>query len=308
MESQPIRSMNKSKNIRAAVIQAGSILMDKKASLEKALQLIANAAKVKPGLIVFPEAFLSGYPRGLGFGAVVGSRDEAGRALFARYHSSAVEIPGKETDALAKAAKEAGAHLVMGVVECDKKYMSGTLYCTILYFSPDGSILGKHRKLKPTAAERIIWGEGKKMPPVFDTKIGKLGGLVCWENYMPMARMALYQQGVELYTAPTADNRESWQATIRHIACEGRCFVLSCNQYITKDLYPKELRDLPELQNAPEPFCPGGSAIVDPMGNYLADPLWGKEGILTAELEMEMLVKGRFDFDVVGHYAYSSSR
>ncbi|MFQ5628990.1 MAG: carbon-nitrogen hydrolase family protein, partial [bacterium] len=176
-------------------------------------------------------------------------------------------------------------------------------YCTNLYFGPDGVILGKHRKLKPTAAERVIWGEGQLPPPVFETDIGKLGGLVCWENMMPLARAALYEQGVEIYVAPTADNRETWQATIRHIACEGRCFVLACNQFLTKEMYPQELQSLPEMQNAPEPFCPGGSAIVDPMGNYLAGPLFGEEGILIAELDLDLLVKSRFDFDVAGHYA-----
>jgi len=191
----------------------------------------------------------------------------------------------------------------MGMVERDADFDKGTLYCTILYFGPDGAILGKHRKLKPTAAERMIWGEGHSPPQVLQTKIGKIGGLICWENMMPLARMALYEQGVEIYLAPTADNRESWQATIRHIALEGRCFVLACNQLMLKQMYPKDLQLLPELRNAPEPFCPGGSAIVDPMGNYLSGPLFGKEGMLIAELDLELLVKCRFDFDVAGHYA-----
>lgn len=289
--------------IRVAVIQAGSVFMDQQATLEKAERLIRNAAKKKAQLIVFPEAFLSGYPRGLGFGTVVGSRLEAGRELFARYHASAIEIPSVTIDRLTKAARNASVYLVIGVVERDAEFNKGTLYCTILYFSPDGSILGKHRKLKPTAAERGIWGEGHLAPSVFKTDIGRLGGLICWENMMPLARTALYEQGVEIYVAPTADNRESWQSTIRHIACEGRCYVLACNQYMTIEMYPQDLQLLPELKNAPKPFCPGGSTIIDPMGNYLAGPLYGREGILFAELDSEMLVKSRFDFDVVGHYA-----
>ena len=178
------------------------------------------------------------------------------------------------------------------------------LHCTVLYFGPDGRLLGKHRKLKPTAAERLIWGEGDGSTlTVLDTELGRIGGLICWENYMPLARTALYAKGVALYLAPTADSRETWQATLRHIACEGRCFVLGCNQYVTKAMYPVDLPCIEELAGQPEVMCRGGSAIVSPLGELLAGPLYDREGILTADLDLAEVARAKFDFDVVGHYA-----
>jgi len=289
-------------NIKTAVVQAGSIFMDRQRSLEKAAHFIAEAGAEKAQLIVLPEAFLPGYPRGLAFGTAVGERSEAGRALFRAYYENAIEIPGPETDALCKQAKEVAAHITIGVVERERE-RQGTLYCTLLFIGSDGTLLGKHRKIKPTAAERYIWGEGDGASlRVYDSDIGRLGGLICWENKMPLARMALYRQGVELYVAPTADNRETWQATIRHIADEGRCFVFASNQFITKADYPPELQQLPELEAAAEPFCRGGSAIIDPFGRYLAGPLLDEEGILYADCDLGQIAGARFDFDVVGHY------
>jgi nitrilase len=178
------------------------------------------------------------------------------------------------------------------------------LYCTLLYFGPDGQIIGKHRKLKPTASERLIWGEGDGSTlTAIDTPLGKIGGLICWENYMPLARMSMYGKGVEIYLAPTADQRDTWQATMRHIANEGRCFVLGCNQYVTKDMYPADLQDHPELKEMPEVMCRGGSVIVSPLGNVIAGPLFGEEGILYADLDMGEITRSKVDFDVVGHYA-----
>ncbi len=175
---------------------------------------------------------------------------------------------------------------------------------TLLYFGPDGRLLGKHRKLKPTAAERFIWGEGDGSTlTVLDTELGKIGGLICWENYMPLARMAMYGKGVEIYLAPTADARDVWQATLRHIALEGRCFVLGCNQFVTKSMYPSDLEAIEDLENQPEVLCRGGSAIVSPLGQYLAGPLFDQEGILLADLDLAEVARGKFDFDVVGHYA-----
>lgn len=289
--------------VRVAVIQAAAVFMDRSGCLDKALKLIDAAAKAGAQLLLFPEAFIPGYPRGLNFGAAIGNRSEQGRELFARYHASAIEIPDETTEALAKAVRDTGVILAIGIVERDRQHPRGTLYCTLLFISEDGKILGKHRKLKPTASERIIWGEGYEMPQVYETSAGKIGGLICWENYMPEARMSLYRQGLELYLAPTADSRESWQATMRHIACEGRCFVLACNQYTTRGMYPEEIQKLPELQSAPEPFCRGGSAILDPFGNYLAGPLYDEEGILYADLDFEEVVKARYDLDIAGHYS-----
>lgn len=290
--------------IRAAVVQAAPVLLNREVTVEKACQLIEEAAERGARLIVFPEAFIPAYPWGVRFGTVVGSRSPVGRRAWARYWANAVEVPSAATEALGQAVRRAGVYVVMGVIERDSTYSRGTLYCTLLYFAPDGRLLTKHRKLKPTGAERVIWGEGDgSTMEVVETEIGRLGGLICWENYMPLARMAMYTQGVEFYAAPTADSRDSWQATIRHIACEGRCFVLSCCQYVTKDMYPEDFEVLEELVDAPEVLSRGGSAIVGPLGEYLAGPLFGEEGILVADLNQRSLAEGKFDFDVVGHYA-----
>jgi nitrilase len=287
-----------------AAVQASSVPFDREATVTKALALLQEAAAAGAKLILFPEAFISGYPSGLSFGTVVGKRSDLGRRLWGRYWESAVEVPSRATDKLAAAAREAGVYLAIGVIERDTQSSRGTLYCTLLTFGPDGRLLGKHRKLKPTAAERFIWGEGDGSTlPVFDTELGKIGGLICWENYMPLARMAMYGQGVEIYLAPTADSRDSWQATLRHIACEGRCYVIGCNQYFTKDTYPADFEGRQELVDQPEVLSRGGSAIISPLGEVLAGPLFGEEGIVTAELDLSEVARSKFDFDVVGHYA-----
>jgi len=290
--------------VRAAVVQAAPVLFDREASVQKACRLVAEAAAQDAQLILFPEAFIPAYPRGLGFGTVVGSRSEAGRRTWERYWANSVDVPGPATDALGMAAREAGAYLVIGVVERDTQFSRGTLYCTLLYFGPEGQLLGKHRKLKPTAAERLIWGEGDGSTlTVLDTELGRMGGLICWENYMPLARMAMYSKGVELYLAPTADARDSWQATLRHIACEGRCFVLGCNQFVTKAMVPADLEEVADSDDAPQVLCRGGSAIVSPYGEYVSGPLYDEEGMLVADLNLAEVAQGKFDLDVVGHYA-----
>jgi len=223
-----------------------------------------------------------------------------------------VNVPGPVTDTLGATARQAGAYLAIGVIERDAQAnglpipqaSGGTVYCTRLDFGPDGRLLGRHRKLKPTGAERLIWGEGDGSTlPVLATPLGRIGGLICWENYMPLARMALYSKRVELYLAPTADARDTWQATLRHIACEGRCFVLGCNQFVTKDSYPRDLDGIEDLAGLPDVLCRGGSAIVSPSGEYLAGPLFDQEGTLLAELDLADVVRGKFDLDVAGHYA-----
>jgi nitrilase len=290
--------------IKAAVVQAAPILFDREATVEKACQLTAEAAAQGAKLILFPEALIPAYPRGLSFGTVVGHRSPAGRRTWQRYWANAVDVPGPATEALGAAARQARTYLAIGVIERDNQFSRGTLYCTLLYFGPDGRLLGKHRKLKPTAAERLIWGEGDGSTlAVLETEIGKIGGLICWENYMPLARMAMYSKGVELYLAPTADARDTWQATLRHIACEGRCFVLGCNQFVTKAMYPADLEGLEELAAQPEVMCRGGSAIISPLGEVLAGPLYDQEGTLFADLDLAEVVRARFDFDVVGQYA-----
>jgi nitrilase len=287
-----------------AVVQAAPVLFDHDATLAKTCRLVAEAAHQGGRLILFPEAFIPAYPRGLAFGTVVGGRTAEGRRTWEAYWRGAVEVPGPATEVIGEAARQANAYVAVGVIERDRDFSGGTLYCTLLYFGPDGRLLGKHRKLKPTAAERLIWGEGDGSTlTAIPTEFGTVGGLICWENYMPLARMAMYAKGVGIYLAPTADARDSWQATLRHIACEGRCFVLGCNQFVTKAMYPSDLVGVEDLADQPDVLCRGGSVIVGPLGDVLAGPLFGEEGILTADLDLGEIPRSRFDFDVVGHYA-----
>lgn len=288
------------RKFKIACVQATPVIFDKAKTLAKAEKLIQEAAKEHVKLLVFPESFIPAYPAGLGFGTVVGSRTEAGRDQFKEYWENSVEVPGKETNTLAALAKEHEMYIMMGVTERD--LVSKTLYCTMLYFSQEGQLMGKHRKLKPTAAERLVWGEGDGSTLVsFDTAIGKLGGLICWENYMPLARMAMYKKGIEIYLAPTADARDTWNASMIHIACEGRCYVIGCNQYFTKSDYPKHLQN--ELAaDRPEVLSRGGSVIVSPLGKVIAGPLYNAEGMLTADVDLDEIIRSKMDFDVTGHY------
>lgn len=285
----------------AAVVQAAPVFFNKAATLDKIETLARQTAHQQAKLILFPEVFIPGYPRGLIFGTTVGGRTAEGREMFLQYWENAILVPGPETDRLAKVARELKTYLVIGVTEKDT--ISDTLYCSLLYFSPEGKLIHKHRKLKPTAAERIIWGEGEGTDlDVLTTPLGKIGGLICWENYMPLARTALYQQGIEIYLAPTADCRGTWQSTLEHIACEGRCFVLGCNQYLTRDHYPDNLKNLIQPDHPSLPST-GGSCIISPLGKRLAGPLYDEEGILVAELDAREIIKAKMDFDPVGHYA-----
>jgi nitrilase len=285
--------------VTVAVVQAGSILFDPERTLRKAADLMLDAAGRGAKLIVFPEAFVGGYPKGLDFGARVGSRTPEGREQFRVYYESAMEVPGPCCDVLGGLAREHAADLVIGVVERD----GGTLYCTVLFFAPDGSLRGKHRKLMPTASERLVWGFGDGSTlPVFETAAGRVGAVICWENYMPLLRMAMYGKGIELYCAPTVDDRETWLPTMRHIALEGRCFVLSACQYLRRADCPPAY-DLPHPVEADAVLIAGGSVIVNPLGQVLAGPHRGGEGVLTAELDLGDLARGKYDLDVTGHYA-----
>ena len=168
----------------------------------------------------------------------------------------------------------------------------------------DGKLLGKHRKLKPTASERLIWGEGDGSTlKVIETPFGRIGSLICWENYMPLARAAMYAQGVQIYVAPTADSRDTWFATMRHIAIEGRCFVIGCNQYSSKSDYPEDIASSDEFKDLPEEMCRGGSCVVNPLGAFVVEPVIGKETIIYADLDLGQVAQGQFDFDVMGHYS-----
>jgi nitrilase len=285
--------------VRAAVVQAAPIAFERARTLDKLGDLVAQAARQGAELVVFPEAFVSAYPKGLDFGAVVGRRTREGREQFRRYFDSAVEVPGPDVERMGGFARKHRVHLVVGAIERD----GGTLYCTVLFFGEDGSFLGKHRKLMPTAAERLVWGFGDGSTlSVFDTRLGRLGAVICWENYMPMLRMAMYAKGVQLYCAPTADDRETWLPTVRHIALEGRCFVLSACQVLRRRDMPKDIPNA--LGEEPETLLMrGGSCIVDPLGKVLAGPAFDEETILSADLDLQEIARGKYDFDVTGHYA-----
>jgi nitrilase len=281
-----------------AVVQAGSFLGDTPRTIAKLRQLCIDCAARGARLAVFPEAFIGGYPKGLSFGASVGIRTDAGRKLFRAYADSAIAVPGPLTEEICAIAESTRLALVIGVIE----RAGGTLYCTALYIGPDGRFLGKHRKLVPTAIERLIWGCGDGSTlQAFSTELGKIGALICWENYMPLARVAMYSQGVEIYCAPTVDDREVWVPTVRHIAREGRCFVLSSCQFLTREMYPAEW--LEGAQNLPQVPIRGGSCIVSPMGELLAGPVYGEESVLAADIDVASLIEAKFDFDVTGHYA-----
>jgi len=281
------------------VIQAAPVVFDRDATVEKVRTLAAAAASQGAQIAVFPEAFVSAYPKGLDFGARVGGRTAEGRKMFRRYFESAVEVPGPAVDALGAIAREHALHLVIGIIERD----GGTLYCTVLFFDPAGALMGKHRKLMPTAMERLIWGMGDgSTMPVFDTPVGKIGAVICWENYMPLLRTAMYAKGIELYCAPTVDDRDTWARSMQHIAFEGRCFVLSAVQYLKRGDCPA---DYPAIQgdDPATVLIRGGSVIVNPLGQVLAGPDYEGETILTADLNLDEIVEGKYDLDVVGHYA-----
>jgi nitrilase len=282
-----------------AVVQAGSIGDDTPATVAKAVELIAQCRARGVQLAVFPEAFIGGHPKGANFDIYIGARTPEGRQEFETYHAQVINVPCPETDALGKAANAARLYLVMGVIE----RASGTLYCTALFFGPDGALLGKHRKTMPTAAERLCWGfgDGSTLTTV-DTPWGKMGSVICWENYMPLLRMAMYDKGISIYCAPTADDRDSWASTMQHIALEGRCFVLPACQYLTRENFSRKMRN--RISNDKDHvLMRGGSVIISPLGEVLAGPNFEGETILTAEIDPGEIVRSKFDFDPTGHYA-----
>ncbi len=285
--------------VKVALIQDGPVLFDKETSFQKLELLTEQYAKENCQLIVFPESFIPGYPRGFSFGAKVGSRTTEGRAQYQKYYDNSVELYGEDLDRLVELSKSLGVYLVVGVTE--RQESNGSLYCSMLYISPADGFLGVHRKIKPTGTERIIWGEANGESLVtYKTTIGKLGGLICWENYMPMARMSMYQKGVEIYIAPTADAREEWISSMQHIALEGRCFVLGCNQFVTRSMYPPEYESM--IAEEPEVICRGGSVIVSPLGKIIAGPLYDKAGAVIASIDLDDIIQSKLDFDPSGHY------
>ncbi|WP_421854517.1 carbon-nitrogen hydrolase family protein [Novosphingobium sp.] len=286
-------------SFRAAVIQAASDPAGSEASASKATRLIAEAGAAGARLAVFPEAFIGGYPKGARFGAPIGLRLPEGREAYARYYAASVALDGPEIALVREAAGAAGMVVVIGVIE----RMGSTLYCTALIIDGAAGTMAHHRKLMPTAAERLIWGfgDGSTLPAV-ETALGTVGAVICWENYMPMLRMAMYAQGVTLYCAPTADDRDGWVSSMRHIALEGRCHVLSACQFLRR-------RDLPEGQecvlgeDADTVLMRGGSMIVGPLGEVLAGPDYSGETVLYADIDPVEIARGRYDFDAAGHYS-----
>lgn len=286
--------------VRVSVVQDSPVFFDKEKTLDKVESLVKQyKLSEKPNLILFPETFIPGYPRGFDFGTNIGQRSMEGRKLYAAYHNNSIDLESEDLKRLETISKDNAVYLMIGVTE--KQAQNGSLYCSLLYISPEKGLLGVHRKIKPTGAERYIWAEaGGESLVTFDTKIGRIGGLICWENYMPQARIAMYQKGVQIYLAPTADSRDSWVNTMQHIALEGRCFVLGSNQYFTKSMYPEEYRHL--IDDEREVICSGGSVIVSPLGKIIAGPLFNEAGVLTADLDLDEILMGKLDFDPNGHY------
>jgi nitrilase len=285
--------------VKVAVIQDSCIPFDATATTAKVCTLIEEVAANGAEMAVFPEAFLGTYPKGLTFDAPIGTRLPEGRLDYQRYYEGAVEINGPELAQIEQCASEHGVFVVLGIIERG----GSTLYCTVVFIDPEQGLVNKRRKLMPTGAERLVWGFGDGSTlDVVDSDLGKIGAVICWENYMPALRMTTYAQGVEIYCAPTADDRDTWLSTIQHIAMEGRCYVLSACQFITRgefgDSYRSVLGDDPDL-----PLMRGGSAIVGPLGEVISGPLFAERGVLYAELDAATLTRSKLDFDAVGHYA-----
>lgn len=284
-------------DLRVAVAQVRAI-SDTAAAVEEVAAVSRQASTDGAQLVVFPEALLGGYPRGAAFGAVVGDRSAAGREEFLAYSREAVTVPGPEVERLCEIARDHGLHLVVGLIE----RAGSSLYCAALTIDDEGQVVGFRRKVMPTGSERLVWAQGDGSTlRVASTRLGRLATAICWENLMPALRMNFYAQGVEIWCAPTADAREVHLSTLRHIAVEGRCFVLAANQVArAKDLSPAFAND---YRDPDEVVCRGGSVIIDPFGEVLAGPLHEEDGLLFAELDLGQVTRGRYDFDATGHYS-----
>ena len=287
--------------VRVACVQAEPVVLDRAGTLEKLAALTAEAAAGGATLVVFPETFVPAYPSSAWAKHLAGWADERAKAAFALLARESVEIPGPAADRLGEIAREHGVWLVTGVNELDPE-RPGTLYNALLYHAPDGSLALRHRKLVPTNHERLVWGQGDGSGlRTIETDLGRLGGLICWENYMALARFALYESGVEIYVASTADDSDAWQSTLVHIARESRAFVVAPCHFQRASSYPDDF-PLAEALEGRDLLGRGGSAILAPDGSYLAGPLYDEEGILYAELDPARLLEERQRFDPVGHY------
>ncbi len=287
--------------IRVAAVQSTPRFGDTSATLQIMQGELAQCSQAGCRLVLYPESYLPGYPRGMTFGAAVGSRTDHGRALWQMYWEASVQVGDGTCQALGELAREHQIYLAVGVTERD--HINASLYCSLFVFAPDGELVGRHRKIKPTGSERIIWaeGDGRSLHSI-QTSVGRLGGLICWENLMPEARLALYRSGLDIYLAPTADARDTWTSSMQHIACESRCYVISCNQFFQRSDYPEHLH--PHLADDPAlSECRGGSVIVSPLGQILAGPIYDESSILYTDLDPDLIVRSRLDFDPVGHYS-----
>jgi nitrilase len=253
--------------------------------------------KANADLVVLPEALLGGYPKGEIFGTRLGYRLQEGREMFAEYYAGAIDVPGPEVAELEELSHRTGASMVIGVIERG----GSTLYCTALFITPDQGLVAKHRKLMPTGTERLIWGQGDGSTlPIVQTRAGRTATAICWENHMPQLRIAMYAKGIDIWAAPTVDDRDIWQCSMRHIAHEARCFVVSACQVQPS---PAALGIEVPGWDADRPLIRGGSVIAGPLGDVLAGPLYGETGLVAATVDIDEIVKARYDFDVVGHYA-----
>jgi nitrilase len=287
--------------VTVACVQAEPVVLDRERTLDRLGERTAEAAAAGAGLVVFPEAFVPAYPSSVWAKALAGWANPAAKAAFALLAREAVEIPGPAADRLADVAREHGLWLATGVTEVDPE-RPGTLYNTLLFHDPEGRLALHHRKLVPTNHERLVWGPGDgRGLRAIGTGIGRLGGLICWENYMPLARFSLYESGVEIYVASTADDSDAWQATLVHIARESRAFVVAPSHFQRASAYPADFPLRDELEGI-DVLGRGGSAVLGPDGAYLAGPLYGEEGILYAELDPVRLAEERQRFDPAGHY------
>jgi nitrilase len=287
--------------VTAACVQVEPAILDRAGTIDIVAERTAEAATAGAQLVVFPETFIPAYPSSTWAKALAGWAEPGAKEAFALLHRESLEVPGPDADRLASIAQEHGVWLVVGVNEIDRE-RPGTLYNSLLYWSRDGELALHHRKLVPTNHERLVWGPGDgRGLRAIETPLGRIGGLICWENYMPLARFALYESGVEVYIASTADDGDSWQATLKHIALESRSFVIAPSHFQRASSYPDDfpLRGLLEGRDL---LGRGGSAILGPDGSYLAGPLYGEEGILYAELDPDLLLQARQRFDPAGHY------
>jgi nitrilase len=286
----------------AACVQVEPVILDLEGTLDKLERVAAEAAEKGAKLVVFPETFVAVYPSSRWAKAFAGWQNDAAKETFARIAQSSVAIGSPAELRLAACAKELGIWLVTGVNEVEPE-RPGTIYNALLYHSPDGELALHHRKLMPTNHERLVHGQGDgRGLHAVETGFGRLGGLICWENYMPLARTALYQSGVELYVASTADDSDEWQATLVHIARESRAYVIAPAHFQRASSYPADFPLASEVEGAGT-IGRGGSAIVAPDGSYLAGPLYDEEGVLYAELDPSRLLAERQRFDPVGHYS-----